>query len=222
MAAGRRACDGVLMDAFISNWLLLLVVFPVALVSPGPDFVMAVRNSVLYSRRAGIYTAVGFGLGVAVHVIYCLAGLALVIAQSVVLFNIIKWAGAAYLLYVGIKALRSHGFEAEDYSGAGPQAMTAVQALRSGFITNLFNPKATMFFLALFTQILDPELMAVHKVVYGLTCVFMTMAWFSIVATVLTAPAVRMRFLRYSKLIDRVCGGLFIALAARLALARAG
>ena len=210
------------MDSFLANWLLLLVVFPVALASPGPDFVMAVRNSVMYSRRAGIFTAIGFGLGVAVHVTYCLAGLALVIAQSVLLFNAIKWVGAAYLFYVGFKALHSRGLETADMGGGPVPAMTAAQALRSGFITNLFNPKATMFFLALFTQILAPEVIAVHKIVYGLTCVFMTMGWFSIVATVLTAPPVRQKFLRFSRWIDRACGGLFIALGLKLALTRAG
>jgi RhtB (resistance to homoserine/threonine) family protein len=210
------------VDSFWANWLLLLVVFPVALASPGPDFVMAVRNSVMYSRRAGVFTAIGFGLGVAVHVTYCLAGLALVIAQSVVLFNIIKWIGAAYLFYVGVKALRSRGMDAAGMTGGNAPSLTPAQALRSGFVTNLFNPKATMFFLALFTQVLDPQLMTLHKLVYGLTCVVMTVLWFSVVATVLTAPPVRARFLRLSRWIDRVCGGLFIALGLKLALTRAG
>jgi threonine/homoserine/homoserine lactone efflux protein len=100
--------------------------------------------------------------------------------------------------------------------------MTDLQALRSGFITNLFNPKATMFFLALFTQILNPEMPFWTSIIFGLTCVVMTATWFSIVATILTAPIIRARFMRYSKWIDRVCGGVLIALGIRLALTKAG
>lgn len=199
---------------------MLIVVFTVALASPGPDFVMAVRNSVMGSRKAGIFTAIGFGLGVAIHVAYCLAGLALVISQSVMLFNIIKWIGAAYLFYVGWQALKSKGYTPPEEGAVAAPAMTPVQALRSGFITNLFNPKATLFFLALFTQILSPDIAMGAKIVYGLTCIVMTMIWFSIVATVLTTPKIRAAFLRASKWIDRVCGGLFVALGIKLAVTR--
>lgn len=202
-------------DIFI-NWLLLVGVFAVALASPGPDFVMAVRNSVMYSRRAGIMTAIGFGLGVGFHVAYCLGGLAIVISKSILLFNILKWVGAAYLFYVGIKALRSKGFEGQADVNGNLGVMNDMQALRSGFITNLFNPKATMFFLALFTQVIDPHVGFAIQIVYGMTCIVMTALWFSIVAMVLTTTAIRQRFLRMSKWIDRVCGGLFIALGFKL------
>lgn len=208
------------MDTFVSNWLLMIAVFSVALASPGPDFVMAVRNSVMGSRKAGIFTAIGFGLGVAIHVAYCLAGLALVISQSVFLFSVIKWIGAAYLFWVGYHALKSKGYVPPEEGADAPPAMSAGEALRSGFITNLFNPKATLFFLALFTQILSPDIALGAKVVYGMTCIIMTMLWFSIVATILTAPKIRAAFLRASKWIDRVCGGLFIALSLKLAVTK--
>ncbi len=213
------------MHTFFTDWLLLLAIFTVALASPGPDFVMAVRNSVMGSRKAGIFTAIGFGLGVAVHVLYCLAGLALVISQSILLFTIIKWVGAAYLFYVGVKAIRSQGFSEDGEEGAATssvmrQQITPLQALRSGFITNLFNPKATLFFLALFTQVIRPDALFVEKAVYGLTCIVMTMIWFSLVATVLMAPKIKAGFLKLSKWIDRVCGALFIGLGIKLALTR--
>ena len=83
--------------------------------SPGPDLAMSVRNSLTYSRRTGIFTAVGFGLGVAVHVAYCIAGIAVVIARSILVFSTIKYLGAAYLLYIGIRSVvsRQPGMEAD-------------------------------------------------------------------------------------------------------------
>lgn len=209
------------MDPLVANWFLLIGVFTIALASPGPDFVMAIRNSIVYSRRAGILTAIGFGLGVGIHVAYCLGGLAIIISQSVMLFGILKMIGAAYLFYVGFKAVQSKGFTEGNISGEDFRPMSDLQALRSGFITNLFNPKATMFFLALFTQIIDPEIGMAGQMLYGATCIIMTMIWFSVVATALTTPAIRNRFLRFSKWIDRTCGVALIALGAKLVLTKA-
>ncbi len=76
-----------------------------AVISPGPDFVMALKNSLTYSRKTGIYTALGFGIGIGVHIVYSFAGLAVIISQSEVVFLIIKYLGAAYLFYIGIRAL---------------------------------------------------------------------------------------------------------------------
>ncbi len=208
------------MESFIGSWLILVSVFTVALASPGPDFVIIVRNSITHVRRAGIMTALGFGLGVCVHVTYCLGGLALIIAQSVILFNVLKFIGAAYLFYVGIKALNSKGFEGPALDGRSASSMSDLAAVRSGFITNLLNPKATLFFLALFTQILDPNATMPEQILYGATCVLMTIIWFSTVACVLTTPVIRQRFLSMSKWIDRACGGFFIALGCKLAITK--
>ena len=210
---------------FFSEWLLLVIVFGFAVVAPGPDFVMAVRNSIVFSRRAGLFTAVGFALGACVHVIYSIIGLSVVIAQSVFLFSIIKYIGAGYLLYVGIKAIRSkgHNVSIEDMDVSevhNKKMMSAFQALRSGFITNVFNPKAIMFFLALFTQILSPDLPTSVQIVFGLTCAIMVWLWFSCVALVLTHKRIQNMFLGVSKWIDRVCGGLMIGLGVKLALAK--
>lgn len=212
-----------MMDSFFISWGILISVMAIGLISPGPDFVMAVRNSIQYSRRAGILTAIGFALAVSVHVSYCLMGLATIISQSILLFNIFKYIGAAYLFYIGYCALRSKGFTMNDESvPQEKKIMTDIQALRSGFVTNLFNPKATMFFLALFTQILNPNMPFWASIIFGLTCIIMTAMWFSVVATVLTTPVIRNRFMKYSKWIDRICGGVLIALGLRLALTKAG
>jgi RhtB (resistance to homoserine/threonine) family protein len=214
---------GIIMSEIFMNWLLLVTVFGVAVISPGPDFIMAVRNSVLHSRRAGIFTAIGFGVGVVVHVIYTIAGLAAVIAASTMLFNILKYAGAAYLIFIGLKALKSHGSTNEPDIGVSPQtgSLSDWQAFRSGVITNLFNPKATMFFLALFSQLIHPNYSIGVQALFGATCVVMVMAWFSVVATVLTAPAIKTRFMRAAGWINRICGVFFIMLGFRLALTKA-
>lgn len=205
---------------FYAEWLMLIAVSGIAMVSPGPDFVMAVRNSIVYSRKIGIFTAIGFGLGVCVHVFYSLAGIAAIIAQSVLLFTVIKFIGAAYLIYIGFKALRSPGYQAspEMSENINGKKISTIGAVRSGFITNLFNPKATLFFLALFTQIINPHTPLAVLMLYGATCVFLCIGWFSIVALVLTNVRIKKIFLSFSRWIDRVCGGLLIALGVKLVM----
>lgn len=208
------------MDFWL-NWLLLVTVFSFAVVSPGPDFVIAVRNSVLHSRKIGVLTAVGIALGVCVHIFYTMIGIAALISQSVILFSIIKYAGAAYLIYIGFKSLTSKGHENGDgIKMPTLKPLSALQALQNGFLTNLLNPKATMFFLAVFSQFITPETTAAVQVTYGLTCVIMTCLWFSLVAVVLTDKRIKAMFLNISKWIDRISGGILIALGVRLAMVR--
>ncbi len=205
----------------LESWFIVAFAVLIAAMSPGPDFVIAVRNAVTGTRRTGFLTALGFGLGVGVHVSYCLAGLAAVIAQSIVLFSVLKILGAAYLFYIGFKALRSKGMSEEtDVTSGNGKRLTDGQALRSGFLTNLLNPKATLFFLALFTQTIGPETGFGAKILYGATAMGVVTMWFSIVALVLTTPALRRAYLKVSRWIDRLCGGFLVLMGVRLALSR--
>ena len=211
-----------MLDTLWINWFLLTSIFSLALISPGPDLVVAIRNSVLGSRKAGLLTALGFAAGVSVHMTYTLVGLAAIIAKSVLLFSILKYAGAAYLLYMGYKALRSKGFDKSEVSNlVGHKEITNKKAFMAGFITNVLNPKATVFFLAVFSQFITPETPMGVQFFYASTCVVMTGLWFSIVALALTNRRIKNKFLSFSKTIDRICGGFLIALGLKLALSKA-
>jgi RhtB (resistance to homoserine/threonine) family protein len=209
------------MDAFLTQWLLLVAVCAMATISPGPDLIMAIKNSLAFGRRAGIMTALGFGAGAMVHVTYTLAGLAAIIASSVMLFTILKIVGAAYLFYVGIQALRSRGWHVPDHLDQVTKAVKSDRsALIDGFWTNVLNPKATLFFLAVFTQILTPSMSLGQQAILGLTSVVIIIGWFTMVAVFMTTPSVRTIFARLSQTIDRLCGVLFIALGIKLLLTK--
>lgn len=199
---------------------LVYTVFIGALVSPGPDFLIVVRNALGHNMRAGIFTAAGIAAGLLIHMAYCLAGIGFVISQSVILFNLIKWAGAAYLVYVGIGALRSKGLpDLGNEKITQPADKTDRQAFANGFVTNLFNPKATLFFLALFTQMISPEIPLLLQAAFCGLCIVTAFTWFSLVSLIMNRPAVRRFYGHASKGIDRICGGFFIGLGAKLALA---
>lgn len=207
---------------YFLHWLTLTALFSLATISPGPDFVLAVRNSIVYSRRTGLFTALGFGLGILVHVSYTVLGIAAIISRSILLFNAIKLAGAAYLIYIGVNALRSRGMGQAAVNQAlkntDHKEMSSFAALRSGFLTNVLNPKVTLFFLAIFSQIITPETPMVWSTIYGLTCAAIVSSWFGFVSLVLTHKKVRNLFLKAAKGIDRVCGALLIALGIKVAL----
>lgn len=210
-----------MFDGIWLNWFLLVGIFSLALMSPGPDFVIAVRNSVISSRKAGLFTALGFALGIVVHMAYTLIGLATIIAKSAILFSIIKYAGAAYLFYIGYKSLRSQGFDKSEVSNlTEKKEISAKKALLVGFLTNILNPKATLFFLSIFSQFITIETPMSVQFFYASTCVVMTGLWFSIVAVILTNWYIKNKFLSFSKIIDRLCGGFLIALGLKLALSK--
>jgi len=186
---------------------------------------MTLRNSLTHSRRAGIHTAVGLALGDAVHVAYCLVGIAVIISQSILLFSAIKWVGAVYLIYVGIESLRTREQKADE-AGVGPrrisEPMSKLAAIRSGFLTSLLNPKVTLFFLALFTQVIRSDTPLLAKGIYGLTVVGIEFGWFALVATFVSIGAIKRRFDSISHWIERAMGAVLVMLGLRLALSKAG
>jgi threonine efflux protein len=204
----------------MSEWLLLVAAFAAALASPGPDFIMITKVSLQSGRFAGICAALGFALGVVIHVGYVSLGLGALIAKSAILFTALKIIGAAYLFWLGYHGLRAKKREPGDIESADTKRYSPSQAIWQGFLTNLLNPKATLFFLALFSQFVGAETEAFRLFLLGGTCVIMTFLWFTVVATGLTTKAVKTRFIRLSHWLDRVCGGLFIALGVRLVLTK--
>ena len=213
------------MDVHFLHWLSFVGIFFVAVISPGPDFVMIVRNSLTFSRTAGLYTALGLGLSILVHVTYTLLGLAAVISKSILAYNAIKWMGAAYLLYIGYHALFSKGMSEKAFKTSLEEGKTNAlklisnkQAFISGFLTNLLNPKAALFFLAVFSQVIGPETPLFWKLLSGVSASVIITTWFSGVAIFLTGTAMRNMFLKFSKWIDRACGVILVGLGIKIAL----
>lgn len=204
----------------LMDWLTVLVVGCLAVISPGPNLVITLRNSIGYGRQAGVYTAAGLAAGNLVHATYCLVGIGVIISQSILLFNTIKWVGAVYLIYIGIKSLRAQKHDGASVAVEHPRAMQPFAAVRIGFLTNLLNPKVTLFFLALFTQIIRPATPLPAQAVYGLTMVGLEFGWFALVALLMSHRVIKERFLRVSHIVERATGVVLIALGLRVALAR--
>lgn len=189
-----------------------------AAVSPGPDFVMTVRNSLCYSRRAGIYTSFGIVAGLMIHLFYCAAGIGYIISRSEVIFTLIKIVGAGYLVYIGIGSFFSRQSKL-DLSGekAGPD-LAPYQAFKMGFLTNVLNPKATLFFLSLFSFVIGSATPVFIILVISLIIMLTALSWFIVVSIFFTQKRVQTAFLKYEVLINRILGGFLVLLGVKVAM----
>ena len=203
----------------LSQLFLVAGIHLLAVMSPGPDFAMVMRNSLVYSRRTGVLAALGLSLGIALHVTYSLLGIGLLISRSILLFNAIKWIGALYLIFIGVRSLISRRPKNDkQLLSVEKQDLTTGQALRMGFLTNALNPKATLFFLALFTTVVSPSTPIAYKLVYGVEMVIATFAWFAFVAVILSHSKINSLFARVKHRIEKVFGVVLIAFGLKVAL----
>jgi len=203
----------------MTELLAVVTITLLAVISPGPDFAMVSRNSLLLSRRAGVLTACGISAGVVIHVSYTLVGVGVLIQQSLWLFTLLKAIGAAYLIYLGVGMLRHAGAAAAAPSHADTAATSDFAALKIGFLTNVLNPKTTIFIVSLFMQVVNPQTPLSVQIGYGLFIAVAHILWFAAVALLFSAPGVNARLLRLRKGIDRAFGGLLIVFGALLAVA---
>jgi RhtB (resistance to homoserine/threonine) family protein len=201
----------------LPEFLTVALAHVLAVVSPGPDFAIVLRQSLHHGRRTAIWTSVGIGCGLCIHITYCLLGLGLVLKNSPAALETVKWLGAAYLAWIGVQALRSQPKTGDINLAAGTSAPSARAAWSTGFFVNLFNPKAALFFIALFPLAVSPTTPKWIQVGYGWWMTLSTMAWFSFVAVVFTKEEVRRAFLRHGHWIDRALGVVFLGFAVSLA-----
>lgn len=193
-----------------------------ALISPGPDFAIMVKNTLMYSKRHVIFTAIGIALGIIFHVIYCIMGFALVLSQSVIVFKIIKIIGACYLVYIGYKSLIAKPFVAAIDSSSEQNTVTKAASTKKvfweGFWCNVLNPKATLFFLSLFTLVIDPKTPIWLQITYGVEMVLLTFAWFSMLGLMLSKESFKQKVLNAQKYINKLMGGTLVLFGAKLLL----
>ena len=203
---------------YIPAILTVASVHFLALMSPGPDFILTVQSSLLRSRKAGIYSALGLATGMGVHVAYSLAGIGFLISRSILLFSVLKYLGAAYLIYIGYKALRSkkESYQVKDGAKA---AITFGQAWRTAFITNVTNPKVTLFFLSVFTLVINPHTPLYIQLIMGLEMVAATFLWFSLVAIVFSHRLLQGRVQNVQYYAEKFLGAVLVLLGLKLATA---
>jgi RhtB (resistance to homoserine/threonine) family protein len=206
----------------IHHYIVFLVSGIILNVTPGADTLYVLSRSIAQGRRAGVMSVLGIMAGCLVHTSLVAFGLSYIITRSVVLFSAITYAGAAYLVYLGIRTItrRSSLF-------GGPvavdQSMDAAAIFRQGFLTNLSNPKVALFFMSFLPQFIDPRAGSspVPFLILGGTFITTGTLWCLFLAWSSSFVSERLRRnARISVVLQKACGVVFIALGLKLALER--
>lgn len=197
--------------------LLAVALFTLlAVISPGADFAMVTRSSYAQGRRAGLAAAVGIALGVQVHVLYTVLGIALIISQSPALFLGMKVLGAGYLIYLGYQSLTN---TARINLEGQPSGSSLLAVLRTGFLTNALNPKTMLFVISAYTQVVQSGSPLTLDFAYGAFMSFAHWAWFSLVAVFFSSAGLRKAMIERQQVVDRVIGVALIGLGLAVVVA---
>jgi len=201
---------------YLTQFLTVAMVHLLAVASPGPDFAIVVRQSITYGRKTALYTSCGVGMGIMIHVFYSLLGIGLIVSKSLMVFTIMKVAGAGYLMFIGLKAMRTKKvtltFAGKEYD----QLPTPRKAIWTGFLTNGLNPKATLFFLSLFTVVISPQTPIFIQFLYGIYMAVATALWFSMVSMLFGQQRIRYLFGTIGHWFERLMGLSLCLLGLRL------
>ncbi|ACU91152.1 LysE family translocator [Desulfomicrobium baculatum] len=186
---------------------------------PGPDTIYILTRSTAQGRAAGVASALGISSGCVIHALLGALGLAAVVMASATAYQMIKWAGAVYLVYLGLTMLRAYGHDA---AHAVSTKQSTGRIYVQGVITSLLNPKVALFFLALIPQFIAPS--AAHPglsfLALGLTFVATSTLWSLVLAMAAGAFHRRLASGPGARWLKRLGGGLLIGLGARLAFSK--
>ncbi|MBW8191520.1 LysE family translocator [Neiella marina] len=196
-----------------SEFIVIAGLHMLAVISPGPDTAIVLNNAIKFGRRAGIYTAAGIACGIIVHVLYSVAGVGYLLHHYPWLQHVMMFLAAAYLGYIGISGLKTKNARGDaDFNDPAGQT-TNVKPFINGLITNGLNPKATLFFIALFTGVVADTTAISIKFGYGAYLVLATFVWFALLSSIVGHPKLQQRMQNSYKVINLVMSLLLIAIS---------
>ncbi|SBS38741.1 Threonine efflux protein [Marinomonas spartinae] len=189
------------------TWLSLGMLGIAIVISPGADFVLVFKNSLSHGRRAGVWTAIGIGLAISIHIAYSLMGIHYLISHNAWLYSIIQYAGATYLIYLGVKGVLFSKTKPSIVQGdIKPPSITSHYFLQ-GFLCNALNPKTMLFFLSIFSQVVVPEGGSnLAAYLYGAYMILLHALWFILIACIITSTRLQNRLESMKKRLNQVCG----------------
>jgi RhtB (resistance to homoserine/threonine) family protein len=206
----------------IINFETFLIAGLILNLTPGADTMYILGRSISQGKKAGILSALGISTGSIFHIIFATLGLSIILAKSAIAFEIVKYLGAAYLIFLGLKAIfkkTNVKFELDKENKITDYKKIYV----SGILTNILNPKVALFFLAFLPQFIDPNYVksSLPFLILGITFLTTGTIWCLILALFSSKISNRIRKnYRIKKWLDKITGGIFIALGLKLALTK--
>tara|TARA_Y100001960_G_C14528329_1_gene754777 strand:- start:235 stop:879 length:645 start_codon:yes stop_codon:yes gene_type:complete len=202
---------------YLEEFYIIALIHLLAVMSPGPDFFVVLKQSLNNDRKSAILTSLGIGLGILIHVIYCILGVGFLIYNNLFLYSIIKYLGAIYLLYLGAASfLNSYDYLELNKINENEKLHFLDKPFYVGFITNILNPKATLFFLSIFSVIINQSTPISIKIFYGLWMSIITSIWFCLISLCFTSKISKIFIKKYAILINKIMGIILIIISLRM------
>ncbi|MBY8142779.1 LysE family translocator [Vibrio fluvialis] len=194
--------------------ITLATVHFIALMSPGPDVALVVQNATRYGRQTGVYIALGLSFGILLHSLLSLTGVSYLVHQQPLLFALLQLCGGSYLLYLGSSALRAtlaNWSQAPGELSSKPELLLSNkrQAFSRGFMTNILNPKALVFFVSLMSTLVPAGMSLGGKSLALLILWSLSLLWFATLAWMLSTQRLQRKLQAASRYIDLLCGAIF-------------
>src|SRR5690606_36599100 len=211
------------LDMFgILNFELFLIATLVFIITPGMDTIFVLNKSISQGKSAGIYSAIGVNAGILVHTMFAALGLSVLIAQSALAFSIVKYLGAAYLIYLGIKSILSKekNFNLAQISS---ETESGWKNFKSGLITNVLNPKVALFFLSFFPAFVQKEAVgsSIPFIVLGVTYAILGLIYYCIMALFMNLFSAKIKENNKIKgFMDKFSGMVFILTGIKVAFSK--
>ncbi len=189
-----------------------------ALISPGPNFLISAKHGLSYSRHVQLATSTGIATGTLIFTLLGFLGLSAIISQSVTVYTLLKLVGAGYLIYLGLKSFFAEPKAVNIHSGEQDDlGLSRIHAYRIGLLTMLSNPKAAIYFLALFTSVISPDTPLIAKLIIIVFTPCLSWCWYMIVATFFSLNHFRQLYTRFQRPVNRLFGGLMMTLGIGIA-----
>ena len=204
----------MLIDLY-PQFLSIAIIHLLAVMSPGPDFALIIRQSLSYGRKISIITSIGIGTGILFHILYCVIGLGMIISKYSYVFNLIKISGALYLMYIGYKSISSKTLLKTEGNILSNNTSN-IDSFFTGLITNVLNPKATLFFLSLYIFIINEQPSVYIQAFYGLWMSIVTALWFCFLSIILTSNSIAKRINKFSNFTQKAMGVMLILIGFKL------
>lgn len=198
----------------LTAWFSLLAICCLGAMSPGPSLAVVLKQTVSNSRSHGLAASWFHAAGVGLWAFATISGLAILVAESQLAFQVITWLGAAYLAWIGVKAIRAGKNSAFGVNEG--QKVSILTACVEGATISLLNPKLAIFFIALFSQFVSPDASATDHLIMTATAALVDGLWYTLMVLLLSHGPVLKTLQKRSRLVNRLTGGVLIALAARV------
>ena len=182
--------------------------------TPGPSLAVVLKHTISGSRKNGVYTSVFHGLGVSVYAVLTVLGMAIIIKETPWLFNLIRYSGIAFLLWLSFKALTSNNKSNEQVSNINKPSLQ--KSAYEGFMIAFLNPKLAIFFIALFSQFINEGSLWQEKVIMVLTVGGFDTIWYCLIALVFSQSNMIDKLKRNSNVIEKITGVALLLLATKM------